>query len=110
MSRPAGHAPRSRDTLAIRDAMGGSQALERLTQRLRESRLRLADLAAVLPPPLRDQVRSGTIDDQRWTLLAANAAAAAKLRNLLPLLADRLAAQGWPQRELRVKTLGAAGD
>ena len=109
MSRSKAAAPRSRDTLAIGDAIRGNDALTRLTRRLHESRQRLADVAAALPPALRDQVRAGPLDDQSWTLLAANAAAAAKLRNLLPLLADQMAARGWPPRALRVKTLGAGG-
>lgn len=107
MSRSKVRAAPARGTLAIGEAMHGSEALARLTQRLRESQRRLADIAAALPPALRDQIRSGTLDDQDWTLLAANAAVAAKLRNLLPLLAERLAAQGWPPRALRVKTTGA---
>jgi len=106
MSRHPGQAPRARDTLAIGDAMLASPALQHLGARLRESRQRLADIAAVLPPPLHEQVRSGTLDDQGWTLLAANAAVAAKLRNLLPLLEERLRDRGWPERALRVRTRG----
>lgn len=102
MPRPAGAA------VAIGDALDGSSALARLALRVRESQQRLSDLAAALPPTLRAQVRSGPLDDQSWTLLAANAAVAAKLRNLLPVLEERLRAQGWPSRTLRLKTAGDA--
>lgn len=95
-----------RTTVAIGDALQGSAALARLALRVRESQQRLADLAAALPPPLRAQVRSGPLDDQSWTLLAANAAVAAKLRNLLPMLEEQLRARGWPPRTLRLKTAG----
>lgn len=98
------------DTMAVGDAIGSSDALARLMRQARESAQRLADLADTLPPGLRGRVRGGRLDDQTWTLLAPDAAAAAKLRNLLPLLAERLAAEGWPERRLRVKTLGADGD
>lgn len=106
MSRRREPQPRANDTLAIADAIGASAALQRLGARLAESQRRMADIADALPAALRDQVRSGALDEQRWTLLAPNAAAAAKLRNLLPLLAARLAERGWPERALRVKTLG----
>ena len=95
-----------RAAVAIGDALEGSAALARLALRVRESQQRLSDLAAALPPALRDQVRSGPLDDRGWTLLAANAAAAAKLRNLLPVLDERLRASGWPPRTLRLKTAG----
>ncbi len=97
---------RARAAVAIGDALEGSAALARLALRVRESQRRLSDLAPALPPALRDQVRSGPLDDQAWTLLAANAAVAAKLRNLLPALEERLKSRGWPPRTLRVKTAG----
>ncbi len=97
----ASHRPHA--AVAIGDALEGSAALARLALRVRESQQRLADVAAALPPALRDQIRSGPLDDQSWTLIAANAAAAAKLRNLLPALDERLRSQGWPSRTLRVK-------
>jgi hypothetical protein len=103
---PATASARPHAAVAIGDALDGSAALARLTHRVRESQRRLADLALALPPALQDQVRSGPLDDQAWTLLAANAAVAAKLRNLLPVLEARLTSQGWPPRTLRVKTAG----
>ncbi len=108
MSRSGRPAVPARDTLAVGDAIGNTDTLARLMRRAAESARRLADLADVLPPGLRGRVRGGALDDEAWTLLAPDAAAAAKLRNLLPLLAERLVAKGWPPRRLRVKTLGAA--
>ena len=51
---------------------------------------------------MRDQVRAGPIDDEGWSLLASNAAVAAKLRHLLPRFADTLREQGWPELPIRV--------
>jgi hypothetical protein len=109
MNRPTSPARAAKlpsDALAIGEALRGSDALERLTSRLRESQQRLADVGAVLPPALRDHVQCGPLDEEGWTLLAANAAVAAKLRNLLPALTQCLQSRGWPQRTLRVKILG----
>ena len=95
-------------SVPIRQALGDSEPLVRLAQRVRDSQARLAALSALLPTALAAQVRSGPLDDEGWTLLAANTAVAAKLRQMLPLLAQELADQGWPARTLKVKVLVAA--
>lgn len=87
-------------------AIGGSDLLAALTRRARESQQRLADLQPALPPGLRARLRAGTLDDESWTLLAPDAAAAAKLRHLLPRLSQTLAEHGWAARSLRVKIRG----
>lgn len=107
MRRAGSPALRPRDTFAIGEAIDANDALARLMRRAGESSQRLRDLAELLPPGLKGRIRGGTLDDTHWTLLAPDAAAAAKLRNLLPALASELAARGWPERRLRVKTIGA---
>jgi hypothetical protein len=47
------------------------------------------------------------VDDEGWSLLAPNAASAAKLRHLLPLLQQALAQGGWPAVAIRVKVRGS---
>lgn len=94
--------------MPIRQALGNSEPLVRLAQRVRDSQARLVALSALLPAPLAAQVQSGPLDDEGWTLLAANNAVAAKLRQMLPLLAQALVDQGWPARVLKVKVLGSA--
>ena len=101
-------APSQAPSVPIRQALGGSEPLVRLAQRVRDSQARLGALSAVLPALLAAQVQSGPLDDEGWTLLAANTAVAAKLRQMLPLLAQALADQGWPARALKVKVLGSA--
>ena len=81
--------------LAVGTALGRSEPLAGLMQRLRESQARFDAVSGLLAAPLRAAVRPGPLDDQGWTLLAANAAAAAKLRQHLPALAEALAAKGW---------------
>jgi len=85
------------------DALAGSEPLVGLMQRIRESRLRFDTIADLLPETLRQAVRPGPLDDSAWLLLASNAAAAAKLRQMLPALLARLQASGWQGPDIKVK-------
>ncbi|MED5619568.1 hypothetical protein [Ideonella sp. BN130291] len=91
--------------LPIRAAMDASSPLAGLMERLHESRDRFEAIASRLPPALRASVQPGPVDDEGWSLLVANASAAAKLRHLLPLLEDTLHAGGFSARPIRVKIL-----
>lgn len=91
--------------LALELASRSSEPLQRLQQRLAESRRRFALLAPLLPPPLPDHVRAGPLDERSFALLADNAAVAAKLRQLLPTLHQALEAAGCAAPPLRVKVL-----
>lgn len=90
-------------TLALGDALGQSQALTSLLQRLQESQARLAAIGELLPDPLRPQVRAGPLDDAGWSLLVPNGAAASKLRQLLPVLHAALVQRGWPSTPIRIR-------
>ena len=98
----------SKLSLSIDAALAGSAPLARLTQRIQASQARMAAIAAELPPPLRAQLRPGPVDETGWTLLAANGAVAAKTRQLLPRIHDRLRANGWNDVEVRVRVLAAS--
>lgn len=87
----------------IDDALRDSAALTRLRERLDDSRRRFVAIQDLLPPSLRALVQPGPVDDAGWTLLAANGAAAAKLRQLQPLLLRRLGEHGWAPLPLRVR-------
>ena len=91
--------------LTLGQALDQSQALARLTERLRESQARFDAVSGCLPLGLRQHVRPGPVDETGWTLLAPSAAAAAKLRHLLPLAQERLSAAGWAPLELRVRVI-----
>jgi hypothetical protein len=86
-------------------ALGRSEPLAGLMQRVRESRARLEAITRLLPEGLRGEIRSGPLDDDAWVLLVANAAAAAKMRQLLPALESALREQGWPGPPIKVKVL-----
>jgi hypothetical protein len=92
-------------TQGIAQALRDSDAMSQLSRRVRDSQARLAALQPLLPPPMRPQVKAGPVDEEGYTLLAANTAVAAKLRYLLPALEQSLAAQGWPPLPIRVRLL-----
>jgi hypothetical protein len=88
--------------LTLARALDQNVSLADLARRLQQSNARFAAILADLPEPMRAQVQAGPIDDAGWSLLAANAAVAAKLRHLLPRLSDTLRGQGWPELPIRV--------
>lgn len=98
--RPAEVAPAA---LPIDDALRDSAPLARLRERLDDSQRRFAAIQDVLPAPLAAMVSAGPVDDAGWTLLAANAAAASKLRQLQPSIEQRLRERGWPMVVTRVR-------
>ena len=97
--------PLTPNALPLRDALGRSAPLALLQQRMRESVARFEALRDVLPPALAPHVRPGPLDADGWTLLAANTAVAAKLRQLQPRLEAALLGRGWPAGALRIKVL-----
>jgi hypothetical protein len=97
---PNGH------TLAA--ALGSNEALTGLLARVRASQDRLNALLPLLPPALSAGMRAGPLDDQAWVLLVGHAAAAAKLRQMLPMLEAALRERGWPGPPIRIKVLPRA--
>ena len=89
--------------LPIAEALRASAPLGRLAERLRLSNSLFAAVASALPPGLAAGVSAGPVDDEGWSLLCANAAIAAKLRQLVPHLELRLREAGQPVAAIRVK-------
>jgi len=87
----------------LSDSLASDDHLGSLLARVRASQARLDALADVLPGLLRQHLRAGPLDDDGWTILAANSAVASKLRHLLPMLAEALLAKGWQATAIRVK-------
>ena len=101
-NRPAA-APVTPDARPLRDALSGSAPLALLMQRHRDSQARFEFARAALPPTLAPHVRAGPLDADAWTLLAANGAVAAKLRQLEPRIASALRERGSPECALRIR-------
>jgi hypothetical protein len=99
-SRPP---PVTPDALRIGQALQQSAPLARLQQLMHDSNARFEAIRASLPAALAPHVKPGPVDDAGWSLLAANASVAAKLRQLQPRLEDVLRERGWPVSAIRVK-------
>lgn len=91
------------DVPQVTAALSRSSPLASLLQRLRASQQCLEAVRACLPPALAAAVQAGPLDDEGWTLLAANAAVSAKLRQLQPRMAQALADKGHKVNAIRVK-------
>jgi hypothetical protein len=100
MSRPPSSVPLAQP---ISRALESSAALARLAERLRESSARHAAIQVALPEGLRAHVKPGPVDEAGWSLLAANASVAAKLRQLVPLLDATLREQGFQAIPTRIR-------
>jgi hypothetical protein len=87
----------------IAEVMRGSPALTRLVDRLRESNAMFATIRPLLPAALAASVRAGPLDEAGWSLLGANAAVAAKLRQLVPHFEERLRERGHAVATVRIK-------
>jgi hypothetical protein len=95
--------PTALPTLPMGAALSRSEPLGRLLQRLRESKDCLEAVRALLPAGLADEVRAGPLDDKGWTLLVSGSAAAAKLRQVMPLIEAELLASRQRVVTVRVK-------
>jgi hypothetical protein len=92
--------------LSFNQAAENSPTLARLTGLVQESNDRLKAIESLIPPSLRPAVQAGPIgDDGVWCLLVSSNAAAAKLRQLLPLIQSRLSSKGWKVTSIRLKIL-----
>ena len=89
--------------LPIGEALAQSLPLARLQSLLRESNARYELILPLLPAALARHVRPGPVDEEGWALLAANAAVAAKLRQLLPRLEAALQQQGHKPSAIRIR-------
>ncbi len=95
--------PRRLHAVTLQQAAEESPTLAALAQRARESGECLQAVQSLIPPALRPAVKAGPIEGAQWCLLVQGNAAAAKLRQLLPMLTGRLREQGWPVAEIRLK-------
>jgi hypothetical protein len=95
--------PRRRNAVTLQQAAEEAPTLARLAQLARESGERLKAVETSIPAPLRASIRPGPIEGTTWCLLVDSNAAAAKLRQLLPVLLQRLNSRGNEITAIRLK-------
>jgi hypothetical protein len=92
--------------MPIGEALRASAPLGRLAERLRLSNSLFATVAPAFPPGLAAQLSAGPVDDEGWSILCGSAAVAAKLRQVVPRLEQRLREAGLPVAAIRVRVQG----
>jgi hypothetical protein len=94
---------RRHQPVPLHEAAAESPTLARLAQLARESGERLKAIETAIPASLRASIRPGPIEGTTWCLLVDSSAAAAKLRQLLPVLQAKLNSGGWQVTSIRLK-------
>ncbi|HWI84533.1 DciA family protein [Ramlibacter sp.] len=89
--------------VTLQQAAEESPTLARLAQLARESAEQLKAVESLIPAALRSAVQAGPIEENSWCLLVDGNAAAAKLRQLLPALLNRLRERGSQVTAIRLK-------
>ena len=97
--------PRLHRAVTFSQAVENSPSLARLSGLVQESSDRLKAVESLIPEALRPAIQAGPIEDGTWCLLVSSNAAAAKLRQLLPLIQSRLIDKGWKVTSIRLKIL-----
>lgn len=91
------------NALRIAQALQQSAPLARLQLLIKDSNARYDAIRACLPTAMVPHVKPGPVDELGWSLLAANASVAAKLRQLQPRLEEVLRDRGWQVAAIRIK-------
>ena len=89
--------------MRLDQALQRSEPLARLAALMRDSNARFDTVRPYLPTALAPHVKPGPVDAAGWSLLAANASVAAKLRQLQPRLEAVLHERGWEVIAIRIK-------
>lgn len=89
--------------LTVLEATAASPTLAALAERARDAGERLRAVEDLIPRELRAGVQAGPAEGDEWCVLVGSAAAAAKLRQMVPMLVGRLRMRGWHVSTLRIK-------
>lgn len=89
----------------VHTAVENSETLGQLAELVKESSDRLKIVSTLIPEALRPAIKAGPIDGEVWCLLVSSNAAAAKLRQLSPLILSKLKAGGKRVNSIRLKIL-----
>ena len=98
---------RSHTSISVLQASREAPMLAHLADLGAQSTARLRCIEALLPRSLRAGVQAGPVEGSAWCLLVDSTAIAAKLRQLLPSLLERLAQEGHDVTAIRIKVRAA---
>lgn len=99
---------RSNTSFSVIQASLDSPTLARLVDLSAQSSACLRCITSLLTPALRQGVQAGPLEGQVWCLLVDSTAIAAKLRQLQPLLLERLAQERFDVTAIRFKIRAAS--
>jgi len=91
------------NAITVLEATEGSPTLAGLAARARDASERLAAVQDLIPPDMRPAIQAGPAEGDVWCMLVHGSAAAAKLRQLAPMLQARLKSRGWEVATIRLK-------
>jgi hypothetical protein len=91
--------------VTLLEAAEGSPTLASLAARARDANERLAAVQDLIPAEMRAAVQAGPAEADVWCMLVNGSAAAAKLRQLAPMLQARLKSRGWDVSTIRIKVM-----
>jgi len=94
---------RTPPAISLQQAAEGSPTLGSLMARARDTAERLKAVEGLIPPAMRGAIQAGPAEGDVWCLLVQGSAAAAKLRQLAPMLVTRLKNRGWDVASIRIK-------
>jgi len=89
--------------ISLQEAAEGAPTLGSLMVRARDTTERLKAVEGLIPPAMRAAVQAGPAEGDVWCMLVKGSAAAAKLRQLAPMLVTRLRNRGWDVATIRIK-------
>ncbi|SFM21018.1 DciA family protein [Variovorax sp. OV329] len=89
--------------LTVLQATEASPTLAALAERARDSAERLRAVEDLIPREMRAGMQPGPVEDDEWCVLVGSNAAAAKLRQMAPMLVGRLRMRGWQVKTVRIK-------
>ena len=90
-------------SFTLLQAADDSPTLAGLLARARDASERLKAVEELIPKDMRAAVQPGPADGDVWCVLVNGSAAAAKLRQLAPVIVAQLKAKGWNVATLRIK-------
>lgn len=101
---------RSNTSFSVLQASLDSPTLARLVDLSAQTSACLRCITGLLPPGLRPGVQAGPLEGHVWCLLVDSTAIAAKLRQLQPLLLERLVREGHDITAIRLKVRAASAN